>query len=188
MSFTRPSMTPLSCRTNLAGQYTANEGLAKILYKCLVSIFVFPEIKLLFTKQKYNALSRSIYTHISVRDLYIYRISQHILLEGNMWTNPGNIFKSSQTHECGNWDWGLAIPKRGIYKWDFPCSVPLGIFRIFLMKKNVDQGGAKTALHVRWGIPVLRVQLPAREGWRVQDHQGLQQEPSLPVHRVGTSE
>jgi hypothetical protein len=29
----------------------------------------------------------------------------------------------SQTHECGNWDWGRAIPRKGIQKWDFPCSV-----------------------------------------------------------------
>ncbi len=29
----------------------------------------------------------------------------------------------SQTHECGNWDWGHAIPRKGIHKWDFPCSV-----------------------------------------------------------------
>ncbi len=28
----------------------------------------------------------------------------------------------SQTHECGNWDWGHAIPRKGIHKWDFPCS------------------------------------------------------------------
>jgi hypothetical protein len=29
----------------------------------------------------------------------------------------------SQTHECGNWDWGRAIPRKEIHKWDFPCSV-----------------------------------------------------------------
>jgi hypothetical protein len=33
---------------------------------------------------------------------------------------------SSQTHECGNWDWGRAIPRKGIYKWDFPCSADPG--------------------------------------------------------------
>ncbi len=31
---------------------------------------------------------------------------------------------SSRTHECGNWDWGRAIPRKGIHKWDFPCSAP----------------------------------------------------------------
>jgi hypothetical protein len=28
----------------------------------------------------------------------------------------------SQTHECENWDWGRAILRKGIHKWDFPCS------------------------------------------------------------------
>ncbi len=28
----------------------------------------------------------------------------------------------SQTHECGNWGWGRAIPRKGIHKWDFHCS------------------------------------------------------------------
>ncbi len=31
----------------------------------------------------------------------------------------------SQTHECGNWDWGRAIPRKEIHKWDFLCSVGL---------------------------------------------------------------
>ena len=30
----------------------------------------------------------------------------------------------SQTHECGNWNWGRAIPRKGIHKWDFRCSAP----------------------------------------------------------------
>ncbi len=29
----------------------------------------------------------------------------------------------SQTHECGNWNWGRAIPRKGINKCNFRCSV-----------------------------------------------------------------
>jgi hypothetical protein len=29
----------------------------------------------------------------------------------------------SQTHECGNWGWGCAIPRKGIYKQNCRCSV-----------------------------------------------------------------
>jgi hypothetical protein len=29
----------------------------------------------------------------------------------------------SQIHECGNWAWGRAIPRKGIHKRDFLCSV-----------------------------------------------------------------
>jgi hypothetical protein len=60
-------------------------------YKCLVPIYVFPEIKLLFPKQNYNVPSPSSYTHISVRDLCISRIGLPILLQENMWTAPGII-------------------------------------------------------------------------------------------------
>jgi hypothetical protein len=70
---------------------TANEGPVKIQYTCLVSIYVFPEMKLLFPKQNYNVLFPNSYTDISVRDLYISRIGLPILLQGNMWINPGNI-------------------------------------------------------------------------------------------------
>jgi hypothetical protein len=70
---------------------TANEGLVRIQYKCLVPSYVFPEIKRLFPKQNYNVLSPSSYTPISVRDLYISRIDLPILKLGNMWTDPGNI-------------------------------------------------------------------------------------------------
>jgi hypothetical protein len=72
--------------------YTANEGPARIQYKCLVPIYVFPEMKLLFLKQNYNVLSPSSCTHIFVRDLYISRIGLPILLQGNMWTDPGNVY------------------------------------------------------------------------------------------------
>ncbi len=59
-----------------------------IVYKCLVPIHVFPEM---IPKQNYDVLSPSFYTLISVRDLYISRIGLPILLQGNMWTDPGII-------------------------------------------------------------------------------------------------
>jgi hypothetical protein len=72
--------------------HTANEGPVRIQYKFLVSIYVFPELKLLFPKQKNNVLSPSSYTHISVRDLYISKIGLPILLQGIMWIDPGKIY------------------------------------------------------------------------------------------------
>ncbi len=73
----------------------------RIQYKCLIPTYVFPEMKLLFPKQNYNAPSPSSYTHISVRDLYISRIGLPILLEGNMsW----ECINRSQTNDGGNWD------------------------------------------------------------------------------------
>jgi hypothetical protein len=50
--------------------HTANKEPVRNQYKCLVPIFVFPEIKLLFPKQEYYVLYPSSYTHISGRDSY----------------------------------------------------------------------------------------------------------------------
>ncbi len=33
-----------------------------------------------------------------------------------------------QTHECGHWDWGRAIPRKGIHKWVFRCSVQCTLY------------------------------------------------------------
>jgi hypothetical protein len=70
--------------------FTANEGPVRRYYKCLVPVYVFPEMKLI-SKTEYNVLSSSSHTHISGRDLYISRIGLPFLLQGNMWTDPGNI-------------------------------------------------------------------------------------------------
>jgi hypothetical protein len=79
----------------LMTRHTAKEGPVrlqfKFKYKCLFPIYVFPEIKLIFTKQNCNVLPPNSYTYISVRDLYISRIGLSIVLQGNIWTNLGNI-------------------------------------------------------------------------------------------------
>ncbi len=49
-------------------QAPANEGPVRIQYKCLVPIYVFPEMKLhgpVNSKQKYNALSSNFHIHVS---------------------------------------------------------------------------------------------------------------------------
>jgi hypothetical protein len=49
-------------------------------------------MKLLFPKTEYNVLSPSSYTHIFVIDIYISRTGLPILLQENMWTDPGNMY------------------------------------------------------------------------------------------------
>jgi hypothetical protein len=56
---------------------TANKGPLRIQYKCLIPIYVFPEIKLcsaasLFPKQNYNVLSPNSYTCIYLREIFIF--------------------------------------------------------------------------------------------------------------------
>ncbi len=42
----------------------------------------------------------------------------------------------SQAHECWNWGWGCAIPRKGIHEWDFCCSVPLAVGSLSFTMKN----------------------------------------------------
>jgi hypothetical protein len=78
--------------------------------------------KQMFPVKKLRGPSPNFHIYVSVSDLYIPRIGPPILLQENMRTYPGNINRS-QTHECGNWDWGRAIPRKEIHNWDFRCSV-----------------------------------------------------------------
>ncbi len=60
------------------------------------------------------------FPHSCVCERFMYS-HDPILLQENMcgWEYRNR----SQTHECGNWDWGRAIPFLGIHKWVFYCSV-----------------------------------------------------------------
>ncbi len=44
----------------------------------------------------------------------------------------------SQTHECWNWGWGRAIPRKGIYNWDSPCSAYLSCSYNYGFKRRVS--------------------------------------------------
>ncbi len=55
----------------------------------------------------------------------------------------------SQTHECGSRDWGRAIPRKGINKWDLRCSaVPFDIC-IKPNNKYLLEGGPRWQWHHR---------------------------------------
>ncbi len=46
---------------------------------------------------------------------------------GNYVDRSWEYINRSQTHECENWDRDRAIPRKGILKWDFPCSLLAGV-------------------------------------------------------------
>jgi hypothetical protein len=73
-------------------QMTAFDGPVRIQYKCLVLIYVFPVMKLLFPKQNYNVLCPSSYAHVCERFIYFQDRSAY------------SAANRSQTHECGIWD------------------------------------------------------------------------------------
>jgi hypothetical protein len=72
-----------------------------------IYVFLFWELR---------GLSRYFHIHVPVSYWYIPRIVPHIFLQQNRQTDHGNMYiDRSQTHECGNWDWGRTIPFLGIF-------------------------------------------------------------------------
>jgi hypothetical protein len=80
-----------------------------------------------YQKKELRGLSPSFHIHASVSDLYVPRIDPHIFLQQNRQADLGNMYiNRSQTHECGNWDQGRAIPFLSIFVSNFQnrlCSV-----------------------------------------------------------------
>jgi hypothetical protein len=76
----------------------------RIHYKCLVPIYVLPEMKLLFPKQNYNILSPSSYIEISVRHFIYFQDQSAYSVAGKYVDRSWEYINCSQTHECGNSD------------------------------------------------------------------------------------
>jgi hypothetical protein len=75
------------------------KGPVRIQYKCLVPTYVFPEMKLFFSKQNYNVLSPSTYTHIYVKDIYIYFQDRSAYsAAGNIWTGDNWEYINAHRH------------------------------------------------------------------------------------------
>jgi hypothetical protein len=64
-------------------------------------------------------------TLIYLWEIYIFPGSVSLLGCSQICGSILGIYKSLKTHVCGNWDWGRAIPKKGIHKWGFGCSAGL---------------------------------------------------------------
>jgi hypothetical protein len=67
--------------------------------------------KQIFPEKELRGHSPNFYIYVSVGDLYIHTIGLPILLQ--------EYIDRSQTNECGNWDWGRAIPFLGTHKSKF---------------------------------------------------------------------
>ncbi len=79
--------------------------------------------KQIFPEKEYQCLSPNFHIHASVSDLHIYSHDQSLFCWRKYVDRSWDYINRSQTHECGNWGWGRAIPRKGIHKWDFRCSV-----------------------------------------------------------------
>ncbi len=79
--------------------------------------------------------SRSQFPHSC--DLYISTIGLPILLEEIC--RPRDYINRSQTHECWNWGWGHAIPRKGIHKWDFVAVLNIGCTTFFSLDSTFKE-------------------------------------------------
>ncbi len=83
----------------------ANEGPVRIQYKCLVHIYVFSEMKLLFSKQNYNVLSPIVPIHSYIFERFIYFQDRAAYSAAGKYVDRSREYiNPSQTHKCGNWD------------------------------------------------------------------------------------
>jgi hypothetical protein len=81
---------------------------------------------------------QSQYPHSSVCVRFIYSHDRSAYSAAGKYVDQSwEYISRSQTHECGNWDWGRAIPRKGIHKWDFRCSALLRA--IYEWKLSSDQ-------------------------------------------------
>jgi hypothetical protein len=62
-------------------------------------------------------------THIYLREIYIFPGLVCLFCCRKYLNWSWENIKRPKTHECGNWHWGRAIPRKGIHKRDFHCSV-----------------------------------------------------------------
>ncbi len=77
-------------------------------------------LKQIFPEKEYQGLSPNLHVHVSVSELYMPMMGLPVLLEEicRSW----EYINRSKTHECGNWGWGRAIPRKGLYKRNCRCS------------------------------------------------------------------
>jgi hypothetical protein len=75
---------------------TTNEGPVRIQYKCLVPIYVFPEMKLRFKSGLQGSVSQ--FSHSCICEQFIYSHDRSTTDRSKEYINR------SQIHECRNWE------------------------------------------------------------------------------------
>ncbi len=118
----------------------------RIQYKCLVPIYVFPEMNcaqcaVSLFPNRIIMFSLTIPTLIYLWEIYIFPGSVCLFCCRKICGPPIlgiYIINRSQTHECGNWDWGRAIPFLGTHKLYFRCSVGSSIHYISFQSKTLE--------------------------------------------------
>jgi hypothetical protein len=71
--------------------------------------------KQIFPEKKYRGLSPYFHIHASVWEIYILPWLV-CLIRWRKYVDQSRVYiNRSKTHECGNWGWGRALPRKGRY-------------------------------------------------------------------------
>ncbi len=80
-------------------------------------------LKQIFPEKEYRGLSPNFHIHVSVSELqYIFQRWVCLFCWRKYVDRSWEYINRSQTHECGNWGWGRAIPRKETYKRNCRCS------------------------------------------------------------------
>ncbi len=82
-----------------------------------------PKFRNKYSHKRNIGVSVPISTFMRLGEIYIFPRSVSLFCWRKYVDRWWVYINRSQTHECWNWGWGRAIPRKGIHKGDFRCSV-----------------------------------------------------------------
>ncbi len=120
-----------------------------------------PKIRNKYSQKRNCATIVPISAFMRLWSIYIFPRSIYLFCCRKYVDRSWEYINRSQTHECGNWDWGRAIPRKGIHKWDFRYSAGQMILPVVCQAAGIVQPQSDRqfatcqAWHVTSGVTIM---------------------------------